>query len=137
GENIVELRMLAAEKELVRASILELIKETARCRRTITTGTSRLLIVRFERAGHLIMDHETDVRFVDAHSKRVRRDDRFQFTVHERVLISFAIAGLQAPVILLDFKVEGFQPIRQFLDRLNSRSVDDAGAFVFVQYANE
>src|SRR6185369_17969772 len=104
--------MLATKKELVRASILELIKQTARCRLTIATRTSRLLIVRFERTWHLIMDHETYIRFVDAHAKRVRRDDCFQFAVHEGVLILLAIAGFHAPVILLDLEVECFQPVR-------------------------
>src|SRR5215207_5136240 len=58
-ENIVELRMLTAEEELLRASILELIKQTARRRFTITTGASCLLVVRFERTRHLVMNYKT------------------------------------------------------------------------------
>jgi hypothetical protein len=58
------------------------------------------------------MDEETDIGFVDAHSKRIRREDRFQLTVHEGVLILFAIACLHAPVILLDFEVEAFASLR-------------------------
>src|ERR1041385_6723880 len=137
GENVVELRMLAAEKELMRAAIFELIKQTARRRLAVTSGTPCFLIVGFERTRHLIMDHETDVGFVDAHAERVRRDDRFQLTVHERFLITLAIARLHASVILRDLEVESFQPLRQRLDRLHSRSVDDAGAVVFVQHADE
>src|SRR5215216_901450 len=129
--------MLAPEEELLSAPILELIKQTARGRLTIATRSSRFLIVCFERTRHLVMDHETYVRFVDAHSKRVRRDDRFQLTVHERILVPFPIARLHAPVILLDLEVESFQPIRQLLGRLNSCNIDDADALVFIQYANE
>jgi hypothetical protein len=40
-------------------------------------------------------------------------------------------------VVLVDLEVEPFQPIRQLLDGFDSRRVDDAGAFVFVQYSNE
>ena len=83
------------------------------------------------------MDHKTDIRFVDAHPKCVRRHDRFQFIVHECVLIPLAITRFHTPVILPDFEVETFQSVRQFLDRFNSRGVNDGGAFVCVQYANE
>ena len=48
GTIVVELRMLATQKELLRASILELVKQRARGWFTITTGAARLLIVRFE-----------------------------------------------------------------------------------------
>src|ERR1041385_2809218 len=129
--------MLAAEKELMRAAIIELKKQTARRGLAVTTGASRFLIVRFERAGHLIMDDETNVGFVDAHAKRVRRHNRFQLTVHERVLIALAIAGLHASVTLLDLEVECFQPVRQRLDRLHSRTIDNAGAVIFIQYADQ
>src|SRR5678815_4870578 len=104
--------MLTTEKELVSASIRELIKQTARCRVTITAGSSCLLVVRFERARHLIMDHKTNVGFVDTHAKGVRRDDGFELVVHECVLIPLSIACFHAPVILVDLVVEGFQPIR-------------------------
>src|SRR5688500_15408919 len=129
--------MLAAEKELLSASILELVQQTARRRFTIATGTSRFLIIRFERARHLIVNHETNIRFVDAHAKRIRRYDRFQFIIHERILIAFAIACFHASVILLDLVVEPFQPIRQSLNHFDSRGVDDPDTLVFVQYPNE
>src|SRR5688572_12002735 len=101
GEDVVELRMLAGEKELLRAPIVQLIKQAACGGFTVTTGSSCFLVISFERTRHLVMHDKTDVRFVDSHSKRVRGYDRFQFTIHKRVLVLLAFACFHAPVILL------------------------------------
>src|SRR5215216_2861996 len=102
--------MLTTEEELLRSPIFELIKERAECRFTITPCTTCFLIVRFKRAGHLIMDHETDVGLVDTHPKSVRRHDGFQLASHERFLGLLSITRLQAPVIFLDLEVKTLEP---------------------------
>src|SRR6185503_9022527 len=99
------------EEELLRASIAQLIEKRAECRFTITPCTTCFLIVRFERARHLIMDDETDVRLVDAHSKSIRRHNCFQLAGHKRFLVLLSIARLHAPVILLDLKVKTLEPV--------------------------
>ena len=45
------------------------------CLFPITSGTSGLLIILFQRAGHIQMDDKTDVGLVDAHAEGVRGDD--------------------------------------------------------------
>src|ERR1044071_9686374 len=103
--------MLTAEKQLLRATIVELVKERTERRFTVTPSTPGFLVVRFKRTGHLIVSDKTNVRLVDAHSKSIRRHDCFQFTGHERVLVVLAIARLHAPVILLDLEVETLEPV--------------------------
>src|SRR5690349_25147955 len=105
--------MLTAEKELLRATIVELIKQRTQRRFTITPGASGFLVIRFKRTGHLIVNDETNVRLVNAHSKSIRRHDCFQFTGHERILVLLALARLHAPVILLDLEVETLEPVSE------------------------
>src|SRR5215213_11609486 len=108
--------MLTTKEELLRAPVLQLIEERAECRFTITPGATCLLVVRLERPGHLIVNDETYIRFVDAHSKSICGHDRFQLTGNERFLVLLSLAGLHAPVILLDLEVKTFKPIGQCLD---------------------
>src|SRR5215213_9016847 len=71
-------QMLTTEEKLLRATIFELIEERAERLVTVATSAARLLIIRFERPGHLVVNDETNVRFVDAHAERIRRHDRLQ-----------------------------------------------------------
>src|SRR5688572_20531805 len=84
GKDVVELRMFTSEKELLCATVIELIKKNATCRFTISTGPARFLVIGFQRTRHLIMDHETNVRLIDAHTEGVGGYDRFQFPGHKR-----------------------------------------------------
>ena len=40
-------------------------------RLSITAGTARFLVIRFEISGHLKVHHETDIGLVDSHAERV------------------------------------------------------------------
>src|SRR4051812_14988239 len=129
--------MLTTEKELMRATIFELIEKRTERRLTVTPGAARLLIIGFERAGHLIVNDETNVRLVDAHTESICRHDRFQITGHERFLVFPALTRLHAPVILLDLEVETLEPIGERFDCFDGGAIDDSGAVMFAQHLHQ
>src|SRR6185437_1881776 len=94
------------------------------------------LIVRFDRARKVVVNHETQILLVDAETKRVGRDYCLELAAHEVVLSITTLrcghlAVIQSdPEVVLEFLRELFVQSCRFLDR---RGVDDASAGGIVQ----
>ncbi len=65
----------------------------------VAPGAADLLVVRLERARHVAVDHVADVRLVDAHPERDRRDHDVAVVVAEGVLRAGPHVRLQPSVV--------------------------------------
>ena len=63
------------------------------------TGSSDLLVVGDRRRGPLVVDDESEVRFVEAHPERDRRHERLHLTGDERVLQDLALGRGERRVV--------------------------------------
>ncbi len=131
------VRVLARLEEGMKPAITGVVKERATRGQPVPTGASSFLIVIFQGLGQMVMGDEPDIRLIDPHAKRVRRDDRFQLTLHEPLLIGRPIGGLQLAVIRGDHHSFRGQHLGQFVDRLDRGGINDARAFRLLHQPDE
>ncbi len=62
-------------------------KQHALRRQPVTPGTARLLVIILHALGHVVVQNEPHVGFVDAHAEGVRRHNDGGFVVDEIILI--------------------------------------------------
>src|SRR5687767_9575751 len=74
-------------------------KKKTIARQTIAPGTTGFLIIAFDVLRQVVVDHPTDVRFVDAHSKRDRGADNPRVVAKKLLLISGAFRGSEPGMI--------------------------------------
>ena len=65
-------------------------EQHAFARQTVASRAAGFLIIAFDVLRQIVMDHEADVRFVDAHPERDRRADDAHFIAQEMLLIARA-----------------------------------------------
>ena len=97
---------------------------------SIAAGSPGLLIIGLQRARQVKVDHEPQVRLVDAHPKGVGGDDRVQLAGHEVLLHLLPLFGEQPAVVESDAAVGTLvgQQLGNLLAGLASGRVDDAAA---------
>ena len=98
GVPLTLLRLRASH----RAAVFELVEENAPRHLPVTAGASGLLIIGFERAGHVVVDDEANVRLVDAHAECVRCDEGMEIAGHEAFLRLPSLPGRHPAVVLAD-----------------------------------
>ena len=94
----------------------------------VAPGTTRLLIIPFERLGNVVMDDEPHVGLVDTHAESDRGDDHVGALHQEIVLILGARGRIHARMIGQRLDAVGHQQLGQFLDLLAAQTIDDAAA---------
>ena len=92
-------RVVAIEEELVRLGVHERVEEHGAGRCAVAAGATDLLIVALERRGERGVEHRANVRLVDAHPERGRRDDDVERALEESRLHVVADVGGEARVI--------------------------------------
>ena len=74
-------------------------EQHALARQTIATRASRFLIVPFDVLRQIIVNDESDVRFVNTHPERDRRGDDARVIAQERFLVAGPFPGFHSRVI--------------------------------------
>jgi len=123
-------RITTAEEVSLNAPVLDAVEHRTKRGKSITSGPSCFLVVRFDRAGEVIVHDESNVLLVDAEPECIRGDDRLDVAVHESVLNCFsirrgALAVIQAKAVTIRELI--VEPLRL----LHCRNVDDAGSRCF------
>src|SRR5690606_31770894 len=86
GFEVIGGEPLARREELVQVQILAPIEQQSRRRLAVAPAPADLLIVGLERCGHVEVEHEANIRLVDAHAERRRRDDHGEGARQEALL---------------------------------------------------
>ena len=70
--------------------VARVVKQDALCGHAVAPGAAGLLIIAFQVLGHVVMDHEAHVGFVNAHAECVGGDDDAHAVEQERLLVCAA-----------------------------------------------
>ncbi len=121
------------DEELLNELVLIRKQHQTLGRQTITSGSSCLLVVSFDTAGHVVMHHESQIGFVDSHSKRVGCDDDRSLPRHKFLLHRTTLVRSEPTVIKRQRTIDvGLQQLDQMLATFSSRSVNDSRSGGFV-----
>ena len=120
-------RVCALDEELLGPSVGVVEKQLAHCRFPVAASAAGFLIVGLDAAGHLVMNHKSNVGAVDAHAKRVGGHRHVGLAVNENFLRAFAFLVAHSAVIGHAFDAPARQSFRNGVHLLTSRAVDDAG----------
>ena len=119
-------KILAVQQKLVDDHILRRKEQNALGRKPIAPGAACLLVIILHALGHIVVQHEPHVGFVDAHAEGVRRHDDGGFVVDEIVLVLLARLGGQTRVVLGGGKAVVSQQGLQLVYIFAGGTVDDA-----------
>ncbi len=116
---------LAVHEFLELLDILVAVEGQAVALTTITTGTTRLLVVTFERLGNVVVNHIAHIGFVDTHTEGDRCHNNID-TLHEEViLIRRTRGGIHTGMVGTGFDAVGYEQLGQLLDLLAAQAVDN------------
>ena len=85
---------------------------------TVTAGTPGLLIIAFERLGHVIVNHKPHIGLVDAHAKGYGGHNHVDLFKQKRILVGTAGSRIHAGMIGQRLDVVDPEHLGQFLDSL-------------------
>ncbi len=102
------------------------IKGKASAFPAVTARTAGLLVIAFERLGHVVMDDISDIRLVYAHSESYRGHDDIHLFQQESVLVGRTRCGIHACMVWQHAYVVYFQKLGQLLHFLTAQAVYDA-----------
>ena len=106
-------------------------QQHALSRQAVAAGAAGFLIIAFDVFREVAMDHEPDVRLVDAHAERDGGANHLHVVVDKRLLIARAFFGVHARVIRRGFYAVFQKPFGQLLSALATATIYDA-AFALV-----
>ena len=86
--------------------VVKIIKEQAVPLQAISTGATRLLIIAHNTLGHIVVDYEAHIRFVNPHPKSDVCHYHMNVLVKEHILVAGTGFGVQSGVIR-----HGFNPV--------------------------
>ena len=98
-------------------------------RQAVASGAARFLVVTLDVLRQIIMDHEADVRLVDAHAERDRGANHPDFVAQKQVLVSAPIVGLHSRMIRRGLDAVGIQSLGNALGALAALAVNDPAVF--------
>ena len=118
------------DKELLDEAVLIAEENHAARGLAVAASAAGLLVIGFERAGHVVMDDEADVGLVDAHAESVGGDGDGAGGLHELFLVGGAGCGVHATVISSDRAAGDVAAEKavDFFDAFAGRAVDDRAA---------
>ena len=94
---VVKVRML--DQIFCRLHVPRGVQQNALRIRSVASGTARFLIICLDALRHIIMNHIRNIRFIDSHTERVRRNDDGTSIIDKRVLIGMALLLVQSGMI--------------------------------------
>ena len=128
------------DEKILRVLVIIRKQQHAPRRQPIPTGSPRFLVIRFQRAGKIEMNHAAHIRLVDPHSKRVggHRDHRL-LGRHERLLAPHPIGHLHPGVIRHHraLRLRLTQIGGHFIDGLPRRTVNNPAPLDCLQQAHQ
>ena len=104
---------------------------------SVTACTTRLLVVRFERVAHCVMDYKSHISFVDSHSEGVGSHHNTGLTAHPLILSQSSLGIWQTTVVercriaLLD------EEICHSLGGISHTDIDDSATRYIVDYSQQ
>ena len=108
------------------------------CRFAVPPRPACLLVVSFDVPGKVGVDHETDVRLVDAHAEGYGRHDHLDLVLVKGLLVPFTDLRRQPCMVRQRLNAAGFKKFRCRRDRIARRPVDDpCFSFVVLQEFQE
>ena len=116
------------DEEFLRADVGAVEEELAPGVGAVAPRTADLLVVGLQRAGHVPVDHEADVRAVDAHPEGVRGDDDGRLAPHEGVLHARALVVVHRAVVSQSPHAVRGESLLHAVDHLARGAIDDACA---------
>ena len=117
-------------KILLDVAVGGVVEHQAAGRLAVAAGAARLLVIRLQAAGDVVVDDEADVGLVDAHAEGVRGHDDLAASFHEVILGGPALVGQQAGMVDDRAAFAFARPLRigHLFGPLARRGVDDARA---------
>ena len=132
-ESVIDLhdefgRRVRAFDEVVLRALVGVVEEQEADRLSaVAASAAYLLVVGFNRAGQVEVHDETYVGLVNAHAEGVRGDDHLRAARHEVVLRAHALLVRHPRVVADDGEPRVPELLRDLLDGLARRGIDDAG----------
>ena len=124
---------LSGEELLQLLHVLQAVECDAMSLASVPTGPARLLIVGFERLGHVVMNDVPDVRLVDAHPEGDGRDDHVHVLHQELVLDARPLGGVHAGVVGGGAHPIDLECLGDFLHLLAAEAIHDAAPSTVLQ----
>ena len=114
------------------------VEQDALAGQAVPPGPAGFLIVAFQRLGQAVVNHQADVRLVDAHTESDGGNDN-RHPVADKILLGLAAGiGVQAGVVRAGSQAPGVQVISQFLGFPAGKAVDDGGLLaLFLQQGQQ
>src|SRR5579872_1629320 len=125
--DFLDVRILAGEEIILHARVALAVEKQAERFLAVAPGAAGLLGVSLDAARQIVVDDESYIRFVDAQSEGIRRDDDADVFTHEVIVHAIAVGLLQFRMIDIGLDAELLAQI--FRDRvrvLDRGGVDDA-----------
>ena len=120
----------AVDQKAAHTEIVAVPQQVAACRIAIAAGASRLLVVRLDALGHVVVDHVAHVGLVDAHAKGVGGNHHLDIVVDKGALALAAGVIAHAGMVAANANAAGAQRFGkiacQRIDRLAGRAIHDA-----------
>ena len=117
---------LAFHKLVEFTQVLIGIKSQTDALPAVTTGTSRLLVIAFQRLGDVVVYDEAHIGFVDSHAKGYRSHDDI-YLLHQEIILSLGTGSrVESCMVCQSFNLISTQYFSQFLYFLSRQTVDDA-----------
>ena len=120
----------AVDQEAAHTEIVAIPQQVAACRIAIAAGASRLLVVRLDALGHVVVNHVAHVGLVDAHAKGVGGNHHLNIVVDKGALALTAGVVAHAGMVAANANAAGAQRLGklacQRIDRLAGRAIHDA-----------
>ena len=92
---------------------------------SITSGSTRFLIIAFQALGYIIMNNKTDIRFIDTHSEGDSSNNDIN-TLHQKIILGLRTGSrIKTGMIRSRFDFIGFQYLCQFLYFLTGETIDN------------
>ena len=93
---------------------------------SITSGSTRFLIITFQALGYIIMNNKTDIRFIDTHSEGDSSNNDIN-TLHQKIILGLRTGSrIKTGMIRSRLDFIGFQHLCQFLYFLAGKTIDNA-----------
>ena len=117
------------DEELLQEPILVRIKHQASRRFTVTSSSARLLVIGFDAAGKIVMQHKSKIRFIDSHAECIRCDNDRCAAGHKIFLHRSPLSPVQSGVVIFDLAFDlATNQFNNVFTVFSSRRVDDAAS---------
>ena len=121
-------RERGADEVIRNLVVLAAAQENSECGVHRAPGAPDLLVIGDDRAGPLEVNHETEIRFIEAHPKRDGGDERLDFVAEQLLFDLDALDAFEVRVISAGGDAVSLQPRGDPARVLNGQAINDAVA---------